>query len=426
MSRSDDLFSQALQFIPGGVNSPVRAFKAVAGTPLFFKRGQGAFLIDEDEKKYIDYVGSWGTAILGHAAPAVVSAVQKATEHGLSFGAPTSGEVELAAKICELMPVIESMRLVNSGTEATMSALRLARAVTKRDKILKFAGCYHGHSDSLLVNAGSGALTFGVPSSPGVPGSLAQLTYTATYNDLNSVEALFAKHGQDIAAIIVEPVAANMNCVLPLPGFLSGLREICDRYQALLIFDEVITGFRIGLQGAQGHYKVKPDLITLGKIIGGGLPVGAFGGKRIIMEQMAPQGPVYQAGTLSGNPLTVAAGIATLKELTQPGFYEYLEKQSQLLTSGMLARAKNAGVSILIHQIGSLFGIFFTEEAKVTCLEHATKVNTEKFQKFFHGMLAEGIYLAPSAFESGFISSAHRDEEIARTLDAAEKIFAQL
>ena len=423
MSRSYLLFEEAQRYIPGGVNSPVRAFKGVGGTPVFFKKGQGAYLMDEDGKKYIDYVGSWGTAVLGHAHPAVVKAVQQAAELGLSFGAPTALEIELANKIC-VIPSIEKVRLVNSGTEATMSAIRLARAFTRRDKILKFEGCYHGHSDTLLIKAGSGGLTFGVPSSPGVPNSIAQHTYTVPYNDLTSVEQLFEQSGHEIAAIIVEPVAANMNCVLPKPGFLSGLREICDRYQSLLIFDEVITGFRVGLHGAQGHFGIIPDLTTLGKIIGGGLPIGAFGGKKEIMEQMAPEGPVYQAGTLSGNPLATSAGLATLDELMKPGFYETLENRTQLLVQGLRERAEVAGVALKINQIGGLFGLMFSDKETIAHLDDVQSADIRRFKDFFHRLLKEGVYIAPSAYEAGFMSIAHGELEIESTLCAVERVFA--
>ncbi|HVV68461.1 MAG TPA: glutamate-1-semialdehyde 2,1-aminomutase [Gammaproteobacteria bacterium] len=427
MSRSDLLFQKAQNYIPGGVNSPVRAFGGVGGTPVFFNRGQGAYLIDEDEKSYIDYVGSWGTAILGHAHPEVVLAVQKAAANGLSFGAPTAKEVELAIKINQHFPSIEQVRLVNSGTEATMSALRLARAATGRDKILKFEGCYHGHSDALLVKAGSGGLTFGVPSSPGVPKVLVQETLTAIFNDLDSVEAVFQAVGKDIAAIIVEPVAGNMGCVLPVPGFLQGLREICDRYQSLLIFDEVITGFRVGRGGAQGLYGVVPDITTLGKIIGGGLPVGAFGGRKILMEKMAPVGPVYQAGTLSGNPIAVAAGLATLKVLeSSPGFYADLEIKTQRLVAGLLERAKAQDIALKATQVGSLFGLFFTEGEEITQLQQVMGCHIEQFKQFFHALLQQGIYIAPSAYEAGFVSAAHGDLELQATWDAAEKAFASL
>lgn len=423
MILSETLFQQAQQHIPGGVNSPVRAFKGVGGTPLFFKQAEGAYLIDVDDKRYIDYVGSWGPAITGHAHPAVVGAVQQAVTQGLSFGAPTPSEVELAAKICQLIPSIDSIRMVNSGTEATMSALRLARAFTGRDKILKFAGCYHGHSDALLIEAGSGGLTFGVPSSPGVPKSLAADTFNATYNDLASVQAIFAQQGKNIAAIIVEPVAGNMNCVLPEPGFLAGLREICDEYGAVLIFDEVISGFRVGLQGAQGLYGVTPDLTTLGKVIGGGMPVGAFGGKAEIMQLLAPQGPVYQAGTLSGNPIAMAAGLATLAQIEQPGFYSNLSAKTERLAEGLSERARAAGVALTVNYVGGLFGFFFSDVV-VRQLSQVMNCDVARFKRFFHAMLAEGIYFAPSAYESGFMSAAHSDVDINATLDAAERAFS--
>ncbi len=424
--RSQELFQKARHYIPGGVNSPVRAFGGVGSTPLFISQGEGAYLIDADNRRYIDYVGSWGTAILGHAHPAVVQAVQKAAAAGLSFGAPTAGEIELAMKICLHFPSIEEVRLVNSGTEAVMSAIRLARAATGRDKILKFAGCYHGHADSLLVKAGSGALTFGVPNSPGVPKAIAEDTYTANYNDLDSVEQVFAKAGQHIAAILVEPIAGNMNCVLPVPGFLQGLREICDRYQTLLIFDEVITGFRVSLGGAQQLYGVQPDLTTLGKVIGGGLPIGAFGGKRALMEQMAPVGQVYQAGTLSGNPVAVAAGIATLNAVEKPGFYPALTATTERLVRGLEARAKDQGVDFIGHAVGGLFGLFFTQEQSIQGLEQAQKCHLSQFRSFFHTLLESGIYLAPSAYEAGFMSAAHTEIEIQATWNAAEYAFSKL
>lgn len=423
INHSQLLYQQAQRHIPGGVNSPVRAFKGVGGSPVFFKSGEGAYLIDVDDKRYIDYVGSWGPAIVGHAHPRVVQAVQEAAKHGLSFGAPTASEVAMAEKICQLMPNIASVRMVNSGTEATMSALRLARAFTGRDKILKFEGCYHGHSDALLIKAGSGGLTFGVPSSPGVPKSLAADTFNATYNDLLSVEAIFAQHGPEIAAIIVEPVAANMNCVLPQSGFLQGLREICDHYGTVLIFDEVITGFRLALGGAELHYGVAPDLTTLGKIIGGGMPVGAFGGRKEIMAQLAPEGPVYQAGTLSGNPIAMAAGLATLKEIERPGFYADLSAKTERLAEGLKQRAEAAGIPFTVNYVGGLFGIFFSQEPKITHLSQVMNCDVERFKRFFHAMLQAGVYLAPSAYEAGFMSAAHGDAEIDATLAAAEKAF---
>jgi glutamate-1-semialdehyde 2,1-aminomutase len=422
----ETLFQQAQQYIPGGVNSPVRAFKGVGGTPIFFKQGQGAYLIDVNGKRYIDYMGSWGTAILGHAHPTVVTAVQKAAENGLSFGAPNLLETELAAKICQHLPAIEKVRMVSSGTEATMSAIRLARGFTGRNKIVKFEGCYHGHADSLLVKAGSGGLTFGVPSSLGVPASVAADTYNAIYNDLNSVQAIFEQHGAEIAAIIVEPVAGNMNCILPKAGFLEGLREICNHYKSVLIFDEVITGFRVALNGAQGHYGVKPDLTTLGKVIGGGMPVGAYGGKKAIMSCIAPEGGVYQAGTLSGNPIAMAAGLANFQELEQPGFYENLAAMTQQLATGLKAQAQTANIPLSVAYTGGLFGLFFTAESPITCLAQVTACDIERFKRFFHGMLAEGIYLAPSAYEAGFVSSAHGEAEITQTLNAAARVFKQL
>lgn len=427
MTQSDLLFEEALRYIPGGVNSPVRAFKGVGGTPLFFKRAEGAYLIDEDNQRYVDYMGSWGTAILGHAHPKVVAAVLEAAMNGLSFGAPTAREVKMAAKVISLVPSVECVRFVNSGTEATMSAIRLARAFTKRDKIVKFEGCYHGHSDALLVKAGSGALTLGVPSSPGVPAVVAKDTYTATFNDLDSVLALFEQDGQDIAAIIVEPVAGNMNCILPDDGFLQGLRDICDRYQSLLIFDEVMTGFRVALGGAQTRLKVMPDLTTLGKVIGGGMPVGAFGGKEHIMSQMAPVGSVYQAGTLSGNPVAMAAGWINLQEIEQPGFYDDLEEKTQRLVLGLCERAKAAGIPFKTNAIGGMFGIFFHEgDEPVTQFAQVQACNIERFKQFFHGMLAEGVYLAPSGYEAGFVSLAHDDATLAHTLDAAERVFQKI
>lgn len=426
MSTSIHLFEQAQQYIPGGVNSPVRAFKSVEGTPIFFERGKGAYLTDTEGTRYIDYVGSWGPAILGHAHPSVVQAVQQAAENGLSFGAPCALETQLAAKICQHLPSIERVRMVNSGTEATMSAIRLARGYTGRNKILKFEGCYHGHADSLLIKAGSGGLTFGIPSSLGVPASIAADTYNAIYNDLSSVEAIFAIHGREIAAIIVEPVAGNMNCVLPVPGFLQGLRDLCDRYQSLLIFDEVITGFRVQLEGAQRYYGVQPDLTTLGKIIGGGMPVGAYGGRQEIMAHISPQGGVYQAGTLSGNPIAMAAGLANFQEIEKPGFYTDLTARTKQLTEGLAARAQAAGIPLFTQYAGGLFGFFFTEADAVTCLSDVMQCNVPRFNAFFHGMLAQGIYLAPSAYEAGFMSIAHGEAEIAKTLDAAAQVFAGL
>ncbi|WP_115719718.1 glutamate-1-semialdehyde 2,1-aminomutase [Gallaecimonas mangrovi] len=426
MSRSQDLFSKARRRIPGGVNSPVRAFNGVGGTPLFIEHADGAYVFDEDGKRYIDYVGSWGPMILGHNHPSIREAVIKAAEKGLSFGAPTELEVAMAEKVCTLVPSMDMVRMVNSGTEATMSAIRLARGYTSRNKIVKFEGNYHGHADTLLVKAGSGMLTMGVPTSPGVPAEFAQHTLTATYNDLDSVKAIFQEVGDDVAAIIVEPVAGNMNCVPPQPGFLQGLRELCDRYGSVLIFDEVMTGFRVALGGAQAYYGIKPDLTTLGKIIGGGMPVGAFGGKREIMEFLAPVGPVYQAGTLSGNPVAMSAGLAALEALDQPGNEAALAAKTEKLAKGLKAAADKAGVPLAVNYAGAMFGIFFTDEAEVTNFTQACGCDTDKFKRFFHLMLDAGIYLAPSAFEAGFLSLAHSDADIDATLAAAEQAFTAL
>ena len=426
MTQSHDLFQAAQQHIPGGVNSPVRAFKGVGGDPIFFKKGEGAYVVDADDKRYIDYVGSWGPMIVGHAHPKVIKAVQEVVVNGLGFGAPTQIETTMADRVCELVPSCEMVRMVSSGTEATMSAIRLARGYTGRDKIVKFEGCYHGHSDSLLVKAGSGALTLGVPTSPGVPAALAEHTITLTYNDIDSVKAAFAKVGGQIACIIVEPVAGNMNCIPPVPGFLEGLREVCDEYESVLIFDEVMTGFRVALGGAQAHYGVKPDLTTLGKVIGGGLPVGAFGGKREVMEQIAPLGPVYQAGTLSGNPVSMAAGLASMDILMQEGFHDNLSQKAAMLMDGLKARAKAAGIPLTTNQVGGMFGFFFSDEPQVSSFYQVTQCNLQRFQLFYHEMLNQGVYLAPSAYETGFVSSAHTDVEIQVTLDAAERVFAKL
>lgn len=426
MQTNHDLFTQAQRHIPGGVNSPVRAFKGVGGDPIFFREGKGAWLTDTEGKSYIDYIGSWGPMILGHAHPDVISAVQQAASHGLGFGAPTAIEIEMADTLCRLVPSMEFVRMVSSGTEATMSAIRLARGFTNRDKIVKFEGCYHGHADSLLVKAGSGALTLGVPSSAGVPASLAEHTLTLTYNDLDSVRQCFVELGDQIACIIVEPVVGNMNCILPTPGFLQGLREICDQYDAILIFDEVMTGFRVSLGGAQEYYNVKPDLTTLGKVVGGGLPVGAFGGKREVMAHIAPLGPVYQAGTLSGNPIAMAAGLSTLNLIQTPGFHKKLDAAAKQLCEGLQSAADKAGIGFTTNQAGGMFGFFFTDEQQITSYEQVVKCNQERFKKFFHGMLEQGVYLAPSAFEAGFISAAHGDAEIQATVEAAEKVFATL
>jgi glutamate-1-semialdehyde 2,1-aminomutase len=426
MTQSKILFDRARRCIPGGVNSPVRAFKGVGGDPVFFARGEGPYLYDEDGKQYIDYVGSWGPMILGHTPPAVITAVKTAVERGLSFGAPTRLEVEIAELVCQLVPSMEKVRFVSSGTEATMSAIRLARGFTGRDKILKFEGCYHGHADSLLVKAGSGALTLGVPTSPGVPADLAQQTLTLSYNDIAQLQKAFERHGRGIACVIVEPVAGNMNCVPPVDGFLEALRSLCDTYGTVLIFDEVMTGFRVALGGAQALYKIKPDLTTLGKVLGGGLPVGAFGGRADIMSRVAPEGPVYQAGTLSGNPIALAAGMATLKEITKPGFFEALSAKTVTLTEGLKKRAAAANIPLATQAIGGMFGVFFTSEPTITTFAQVMACDVERFKKFFHGMLTHGVYLAPSAFEAGFVSSAHGEADLAATLDRAEKVFRTL
>ncbi len=424
--NAHELFESAKQHIPGGVNSPVRAFAGVGGDPVFIKKAQGAYITDAFDKQYIDYVGSWGPMILGHAHPEVIKTVQQAAENGLSFGAPTEIEIEMANKVCELVPSIELVRMVSSGTEATMSAIRLARGYTGRDKIVKFEGCYHGHADSLLVKAGSGALTLGVPSSPGIPASLAEHTITLEYNNIEQVKQTFAEIGEQIACIIVEPVAGNMNCIPPVDGFLSGLREVCDQYQSVLIFDEVMTGFRTALGCAQSVYQITPDLTTLGKVIGGGMPVGAFGGKREIMEYIAPLGPVYQAGTLSGNPLAMAAGLKTLELISADSFFADLESKAARLLQGLQQAADKAGIDFTTNQVGAMFGLFFTKEDRVTNFKQATACDAERFKKFFHAMLDEGVYLAPSAFEAGFISLAHGDREIEQTISAAEKAFTRL
>ena len=420
------LYDEAKRYIPGGVNSPVRAFGSVGGEPVFFARAKGAYLFDTDGKRYIDYIGSWGPMILGHAEKSVISAVQKAAEASLSFGAPSVAETTLAAKVCELMPSIEKIRMVNSGTEATMSAIRLARGFTGRDKILKFEGCYHGHSDSLLVKAGSGALTLGVPTSPGVPASVAEHTITCTYNDLEQVKEVFAEIGDQLACIIVEPVAGNMNMVTPVAGFLEGLQEICKQHGTLLIFDEVMTGFRVARGGAQAIYNIKPDLTTLGKIIGGGMAVGAFGGRADVMDYIAPSGPVYQAGTLSGNPVAMAAGLATLAGLSRDGFYEELGAKTAKLAEGLARVAREAGIPVFTRSVGGMFGMFFSDAESVDSFGEVMKCDTDRFRKFFHGMLDAGIYLAPSAFEAGFVSICHTNEDIQATLDAAAKVMADL
>ncbi len=426
MSRSEELYTQAQISIPGGVNSPVRAFNGVGGSPIFFERAEGAYMVDADGKRYIDYVGSWGPMILGHNHPAVLEATLQAAKRGLSFGTPTEVEITMAETIRKIVPSIEKVRMVNSGTEATMTAIRLARGYTGRDKILKFEGNYHGHADSLLVKAGSGALTLGVPNSPGIPEDFAKHTLTATYNDIESVKQIFAEMGDEIACIIVEPVAGNMNCIPPVEGFLEGLRSLCDDHGSVLIFDEVMTGFRVAPGGAQDRYKIKPDLTTLGKVIGGGMPVGAFGGKKEVMDYIAPVGPVYQAGTLSGNPVAMAAGLAALQQLSTPGLYDQLYQRVDTLLDGLQERADRAGVPMTTNRAGSMFGFFFTEEPEVTTYAQATQCNMEHFKTFYHAMLEQGVYLAPSAFEGGFMSAAHSEEDIQNTLDAAEKAFAKL
>ena len=418
MSRSDELFAAACRHIPGGVNSPVRAFRGVGGTPVFFARAKGAYLYDADDRKYIDYVGSWGPAILGHAHDEVIREVQEAAVNGLTFGAPTELEIRMADKVCELLPSMEMVRMVSSGTEATMSAIRLARGYTGRDMLVKFEGCYHGHADALLVKAGSGALTLGVPSSAGVPADVAKHTITLEFNNLAATQEFFREHGEKVACIIVEPVAGNMNCIPPAPGFLDGLRTLCDQYGSVLIFDEVMTGFRVALGGAQAHYGVTPDLTTLGKVIGGGMPVGAFGGKRAIMEKIAPLGPVYQAGTLSGNPIAMRAGLKTLELISVPGFFENLSARTSTLCQALEKAAAENGVALTTNQVGGMFGLFFSDK-KVGSYSDACACDVEAFKHFFHAMLTEGIYLAPSAFEAGFVSAAHSADDIAATAEAA-------
>lgn len=431
MTSSEKLFEQAKQVIPGGVNSPVRAFRAVGGTPVFIDRADGAYLYDSTDKRYIDYVLSWGPMILGHAHPSITTAVEEKLKSGLSFGAPTEIETTLAKTLCKIMPNMDMVRMVNSGTEATMSAIRLARGYTGRDKIIKFEGCYHGHSDSLLIKAGSGALTMGVPSSPGVPASLAAHTITLTYNDIEGVKQAFNELGEQIAGVIVEPVAGNMNCVPPLPGFLECLREQCDNYGSVFIIDEVMTGFRLGLTGAQGYYNVEADITTLGKVIGGGMPVGAFGGKQKIMEQIAPLGPVYQAGTLSGNPIAMAAGLAQLEAIQKDNFYSPLFEKTTMLSKGLEKAASDAGIAFTTNHVGTMFGGFFTDASKlpdgrVTNFEQVMNCDNDRFNQFFHGLLAEGVYLAPASYEAGFMSAAHTDNDIQYTIEAAKKVFASL
>ncbi|ALO43228.1 glutamate-1-semialdehyde 2,1-aminomutase [Pseudoalteromonas phenolica] len=426
MTISQDLFSRAQESIPGGVNSPVRAFNGVGGTPLFITNAEGPYTYDADDKKYIDYVGSWGPMILGHNHPEIKQAVLEAVERGLSYGAPTETEILMAEKVKELVPSIEKVRMVSSGTEATMSAIRLARGFTGRDKILKFEGCYHGHADSLLVKAGSGALTMGVPNSPGIPADFAKHTLTVAFNDIEQVKAIFNEYKDEIACIIVEPVAGNMNCIPPVEGFLEGLRSVCDEHKSVLIFDEVMTGFRVALGGAQAYYNIQPDLTCLGKVIGGGMPVGAFGGKKEIMDFIAPVGPVYQAGTLSGNPIAMAAGLKALELLSQGNLHQELEAKSKALCEGFQQAANEAGIPLTTNYVGGMFGFFFTTAESVNSYQQATECDLERFKKFFHLMLEEGVYLAPSAFEAGFVSSMHTDADIADTIAAAAKVFKKL
>jgi len=426
MTKSESLFQQATTVIPGGVNSPVRAFNGVGGTPLFIDRAEGAYLIDVDGNRYVDYVGSWGPMICGHAHPEIIAAVSATAAKGLSFGAPCALEVELAQRICDIMPSIDLVRMTCSGTEATMSAIRLARGFTGRDKIVKFEGCYHGHADSLLIKAGSGALTLGVPSSPGVPAVLADHTITLSYNDSDQVRQAFAEIGDQVACIIVEPVAGNMNCVPPADGFLQTLRDCCDASGSLLIFDEVMTGFRVGLGGAQQRYGIVPDLTTLGKIIGGGMPVGAFGGRRDVMQHIAPLGPVYQAGTLSGNPVAMAAGLKTLEIISRAGFFEALTQTTTQLLDGLHAAATANDIALRSNQVGAMFGLFFTDQPEVSDFCQVSACDVQRFQQFFHGMLSRGVNLAPSAYEAGFVSVMHGAEEIEHTIAVAAACFADM
>ena len=421
-----NLFKAAQEHIPGGVNSPVRAFKSVGGDPVFLSKAQGAYVFDSDGKQYIDYVGSWGPMILGHAHPEVIKAVQETAANGLSFGAPTEFETQMANKICELVPSIEKVRMVSSGTEAAMSAIRLARGFTGRDKIVKFEGCYHGHADSLLVKAGSGALTLGVPTSPGVPADLAQHTLTLSYNNPEQVKKIFNEIGDQIATIIVEPIAGNMNCIPGTQEFLDTLRRVCDQHQSVLIFDEVMSGFRVALGGAQSIYNIVPDITILGKVIGGGMPVGAFGGRKDIMNHIAPDGPVYQAGTLSGNPVAMSAGLTTLNLISEPNFFEELTETTKLLVDGLQRVSNAAEIPFTTNSVGGMFGLFFTEENSVTSFEQVMNCNQERFNSFFHGMLEQGIYLAPSSFEAGFVSKAHNDEDIEKTIMCAKKVLENL
>lgn len=425
-NQSAQLFKTAQAHIPGGVNSPVRAFKGVDGTPIFIERAKGAYLHDVDGKQYIDYIGSWGPMILGHAHPEVIEAVQRAAEHGLSYGAPTAIESEMAETLCRLVPSLEQVRMVNSGTEATMSAVRLARGYTGRNKIIKFEGSYHGHADSFLIKAGSGMLTLGEPTSPGVPADLAQHTMNLPYNHAQSLKTAFAEHGDDIACVIVEPVAGNMNCIPPREDFLHTMRSLCDEHGVVLIFDEVMTGFRVALGGAQAHYGITPDLTTLGKVIGGGMPVGAFGGKRDIMRHLAPEGAVYQAGTLSGNPVAMAAGLTTLKLIQTDNFYDTLSQKAQRLTQGMQHVTDQLGIAFNTHQVGGMFGFFFNPHQRIETFEQVQDSDMTLFKQFFHAMLERGVYLAPSAYEAGFISMAHSDDDIDQTIAAAHDALSNL
>lgn len=426
MQKSEALFTRAQQTIPGGVNSPVRAFKAVGGTPRFITKADGPYMWDADGKRYIDYVLSWGPMVLGHNNDKIREAVIEAAASGLSFGAPTEAEILMAEKINQLVPSMEMVRMVNSGTEATMSAIRIARGYTNRNKIVKFEGCYHGHADALLVKAGSGALTMGVPSSPGVPDEVAKHTITVDFNNIDSVKEVFAQEGDDIACIIVEPVAGNMNCIPPVPGFLEGLRDLCDEHGSILIFDEVMTGFRVAQGGAQQRYQVTPDMTCLGKVIGGGMPVGAFGGKKEIITYVSPTGPVYQAGTLSGNPVAMAAGLATLEQLEDATLYDSIFENTQKLAEGMQQLADKHGIALTTNVAGSMFGLFFTDVDKVTNYQQATNCDTERFKRFYHGMLEQGVYLAPASYEAGFVSKLHDETVIEATLAAADKVFASL
>ncbi len=423
---ANKLFNAAKKHIPGGVNSPVRAFKSVSGTPIFIDHAIGPYIYDNENKRYIDYVGSWGPMILGHANPDVIQAVQNAAAKGLSFGAPTEIETRMANKVCELIPSIEKVRMVSSGTEAAMSAIRLARGYTSRDKIVKFEGCYHGHADSLLVKAGSGALTLGVPTSPGVPADLAQHTITLSFNDAEQVKTIFAEIGDQIAAIIVEPIAGNMNCVPGSADFLNTLRDVCTKHQSVLIFDEVMTGFRVALGGAQSIYNITPDLTVLGKVIGGGMPVGAFGGKKEIMDHIAPDGPVYQAGTLSGNPIAMAAGLTTLDIISDESFFDLLTSKTERLLNGIKEQASANNVPLSTNHIGGMFGLFFTEADSISSFGQVMNCNTEQFNQFFHGMLKAGVYLAPSSYEAGFLSITHTNDDIDETIEAAKKVFSTL